>query len=93
MKINSLKEKNIDISFDTWSDKAFKGTVVNRALPSLHGGWLEITALVPFRKFKKNIFPKKDTTVINWEGGGDRAYFPVFPGVLFNCVKLRLQSI
>ena len=27
----------------TWSDKAFKGTIVNQALPSLHGGSLEIT--------------------------------------------------
>ena len=26
----------------TWSDKDFKGSVVNRALPSLHGGSLEI---------------------------------------------------
>ena len=29
-------------------EKAFKGTVVNRALPSLHGGSLEITLTVPF---------------------------------------------
>ena len=27
----------------SWSEKAFKGTVVNRALPSLHGGSLEKT--------------------------------------------------
>ena len=27
--------------------KGFKGTVVNRALPSLHGGSLEITLTVP----------------------------------------------
>ena len=31
----------------TWSDKAFKGTVVNRELLSLHGGSLEITLTVP----------------------------------------------
>ena len=28
-------------------DKAFKGTVVNLTLPSLHGGSLEITLTVP----------------------------------------------
>ena len=31
----------------TWSDKALKYTVVNRTLPSLHGGLLEITLTVP----------------------------------------------
>ena len=30
----------------TWSDKAFKSTVVNRALPSFHGGSLEKTFTV-----------------------------------------------
>ena len=30
-----------------WSDKAFKVTVVNRAVPSLHGESLEITLTVP----------------------------------------------
>ena len=31
----------------TWSDKAFHGTVVNRALPSLPGGLFEITLTAP----------------------------------------------
>ena len=31
----------------TWSDKAFKGTVVNQALPSWHGGSLKIPLTVP----------------------------------------------
>ena len=31
----------------TWSDKAFKGNVVNRAAPFLHEGSLEITLTVP----------------------------------------------
>ena len=31
----------------TWSDKAFKCTVVNRTLSSLPGGSLEITLTVP----------------------------------------------
>ena len=31
----------------TGSDKAFKGTVVNRALPSLYGGSLKIRFTVP----------------------------------------------
>ena len=30
-------------------NKAFKGTVVNRALPSLHGGSLKITLTVPLK--------------------------------------------
>ena len=31
----------------TWRDKAFKGTVVNRTLPSLHRGSLEVAFTVP----------------------------------------------
>ena len=34
----------------TWSDKALKGTVVNRALAFLHGDSLEITLTVPLSK-------------------------------------------
>ena len=34
------KTKTIQL-MHTWSDKAFKGTVVNRALQSLHGGSLQ----------------------------------------------------
>ena len=34
-------------SINTWSEKAFKGSVVNRALPSLHGKSLEIMLTVP----------------------------------------------
>ena len=30
-----------------WAERAFKGTVVKRALASLHGGSLEITLTVP----------------------------------------------
>ena len=33
-----------------WSDRVFKGIVVNRALPSLHGGSFEITLTVPLYK-------------------------------------------
>ena len=33
-----------------WSDKAFNGNVVDRALASLHGGSLEITLTVPLMK-------------------------------------------
>ena len=47
MKINSLKKQKHGYLFNTRSDKAFKGTVVNKALPSLHGGSLEITLTVP----------------------------------------------
>ena len=38
MKINSLKKQKHGYLIHTWSDKAFKGIVVNRALPSLLGG-------------------------------------------------------
>ena len=34
---------NSDNSLSYCTHKAFKGTVVNRSLPSLHGGSLEIT--------------------------------------------------
>ena len=38
----------------TGSDNAFKGTDINRTLPSLHGGLFEITLTVPLiRKFWK----------------------------------------
>ena len=40
----------------TWSDKSFKGTVVNRVLPSLDGGLLEITLTV---LSTQNIFGKQ----------------------------------
>ena len=36
--------------------KGFKGTIENRALPSLQGGSLEITLTVPFRKRFFSIF-------------------------------------
>ena len=34
----------------TLSDKAFKGTFINQALPSLHGGSIEITLTVPLNQ-------------------------------------------
>ena len=50
MKLNSLREQNYGYLIHTWSDNALKGTVVNRAWPSLHGESLEITLTVPLRK-------------------------------------------
>ena len=59
----SLKPANENISLNkqkdgylihTWSVKAFKGTVVNQALPSLHGGSLEITLTVPVKNWNRN---------------------------------------
>ena len=38
MKINSLKKQKHRYLIHTLSDKAFKGTVVNRTLRSLHEG-------------------------------------------------------
>ena len=37
-----MKKQKCWYLIQTWSDKAFKGTVVNRALPSLYGGLFEI---------------------------------------------------
>jgi len=39
--------ENKDDQIPAWSGKAFKGTVVNRALPPLLGGSLEITLTIP----------------------------------------------
>ena len=36
------------------NSQRFKGTVVNRALPSLHGSSLDITLTVPLGKERKN---------------------------------------
>ena len=47
MKINSFKELTHGVLINTCSDKTFKGTVVNPALPSLPGGSLKITLTVP----------------------------------------------
>ena len=35
-------------------NKYFKGNVVNLALPSFHGGSLDFTLTVPFKKVKVN---------------------------------------
>ena len=37
----------------SWSDKAFRCTVVNRALTSLHEGSLEITLTVPLKELQE----------------------------------------
>ena len=42
MKIKSLKKQKHWYLIYTWADKAFKDTVVNWALPSLHGGSLTV---------------------------------------------------
>ena len=47
MKIKSLKKQKHWYIIYTWADKAFKGTVVNWVLPSLHRGSLETTLTVP----------------------------------------------
>ena len=50
MKMNSLKKQKHGYLNHTWSEKAFKGSLVNRGLPSLHKGSIEITLTVPLRK-------------------------------------------
>ena len=47
MKINSLKKQKHGYLIDTWLEKAFKGTVVNQAVQSLHAGSLEVTVTGP----------------------------------------------
>ena len=47
MKINSLKKLEHGCLIYTWSDKAFKNSIVNRTLLSLQEGSLEITLTVP----------------------------------------------
>ena len=65
MKINSSKKQNHWYLIHTWSDRAFKGTVVNRTLPSLHGGLLNITLLVLllFSRSKEQRY----TRLADWE--------------------------
>ena len=47
MKMNSFWKQNYVVPIYAWSDNLFKGTVVNLALPSLHGESLEIMLTVP----------------------------------------------
>ena len=55
MKINSsMKQKHWYIIL-TWSDKALMGTVVNRALSSLHGESQEFTHSVPLIKPRNEV--------------------------------------
>ena len=50
MKIHySLKKQKHGYLIHRGPDKAFKGTVVNRAYTSLHGGSHEITFTVPLK--------------------------------------------
>ena len=44
------KHKNRNL-IHTWSDKAFKDTVLNRVFPSVHGGSLRITLTVPLSTY------------------------------------------
>ncbi len=47
LKISSFKTYQHSYIIQPLSDTAFKGVIVNRALPSLHEGSLEITLTVP----------------------------------------------
>ena len=46
IKINNVKKQKHGYLIHTWSDKAFEGSVVNRALSSFLGGSLEYTFTV-----------------------------------------------
>ena len=45
MKINSWNKQNHAYLTHTWTDKAFESSIVNQAMPSLHGGSLEVVHL------------------------------------------------
>ena len=71
MKINSLKKLKHWYLIHTWSDKAFKGTVVNRTIPSLHKGSFEITLIVCnticiWSGYKANIFYQLLENQVKW---------------------------
>ena len=51
--IKMNRNMNIGNLIHTWSQKDFKGTVVNRALPSLLGGTLKITLTISWTNWKK----------------------------------------
>ena len=56
LKINCFKKKQkLAYSTHTWSDKALKGTILNRALISLPGRSIEITVTVPLMLTLLNI--------------------------------------
>ena len=67
MKLNRLKKQNHGYSIHTWSDKAFKGTLVNGALSSLYEGWLEMVTYSPSNHLRKNN-PNKNFTK-GYKGG------------------------
>ena len=52
MKIYSLKKQKHGYLIHTWSDKAFNGTVVNRAMSSVHGESLGNTLTVPLTYYE-----------------------------------------
>ena len=54
VKIISFQSYNWYL-INPWSDNALKGTVVNRALPSLQGGSFEITLTVPLNTLNKSL--------------------------------------
>ena len=48
MEINSFEKQNHGVTIYTLLDNAFKDTVVNRTLSSVHGGSIEIMLLTVF---------------------------------------------
>ena len=56
MKINSLKKQKYLCIIHTLSEKAFKGTVVNQTLPSLHEGSLAILLTVPLKSSFQELY-------------------------------------
>ena len=46
MKINLILKEKHELLIHSWSDKALKGTIVNRIYPSINEGSLKIKIIV-----------------------------------------------
>ena len=66
MKINSLDKQKHGYLINTWSDKDFKGTVVNQALLYLREWSLKITLTVPVTSILKYLNSMIFYVIVMW---------------------------
>ena len=52
LKMTRFRNYELGYRIHTWSDKAFKGTVLNRASPLLYSGSIEIPLTVPLKEIR-----------------------------------------
>ena len=52
LKMTRFRNYELGYHIHTWSDKAFKGTVLNRASPLLYSGSIEISLTVPLKEIR-----------------------------------------